>query len=381
MTAAACSAADQRPIDQHYPRPGWVEHDPEQLWAQRHRGGRGRAVGGRRLGGRPARDRHHQPARDHAAVGRGRAAVRWPTRSCGRTAARPMPARQLPADLIRERTGLVPDPYFSATKLAWLLEHAVDVARRPGIRHRRQLADLEADRRRGARHRSHQRLAHLLCSLRTLGLGRRAAGAVRRAAPTCCRRSARPAACSARPGCSGARLPVTGVAGDQQAALFGQACLEPGQAKVTYGTGSFLLVNDGERRDPPPHGLLRTAAAQPGGDGARGLGVRGRARPSSGCATGSGCWPTPATASGWPRSLDGNDGVYFVPALTGLGSPWWDADARGLIMRPHPRHQPRAPGAGGAGGDRLPGARRGGGDPGRGGRRCAPTAARPPTAG
>jgi glycerol kinase len=120
------------------------------------------------------------------------------------------------------------------------------------------------------------------------------------------------------------------VAGDQQAALFGQACLEPGQAKVTYGTGSFLLVNDGERRDPPPHGLVRTAAAQPGVTALEGSVF------ASGAAVqwlrdGIGILADAGESDALATSLDGNDGVYFVPALAGLGSPWWDADARGLI--------------------------------------------------
>jgi glycerol kinase len=128
----------------------------------------------------------------------------------------------------------------------------------------------------------------------------------------------------------GARLPVMGVAGDQQAALFGQACLEPGQAKVTYGTGSFLLVNDGERRDPPPHGLVRTAAAQPAVTALEGsVFVSGAAL--QWLRDGLGMLVEAGDSASLAASLDGNDGVYFVPALAGLGSPWWDADARGLI--------------------------------------------------
>jgi glycerol kinase len=125
-------------------------------------------------------------------------------------------------------------------------------------------------------------------------------------------------------------VPIGGVAGDQQAALFGQACLSRGQAKVTYGTGCFLLVNDGERLDPPPHGLLRTAAAQPGSYALEGsVFVAGAAvqwlRDSLGLLAEAG------ESERLARELDGNDGVYFVPALTGLGSPRWQPDARGLI--------------------------------------------------
>jgi glycerol kinase len=121
-----------------------------------------------------------------------------------------------------------------------------------------------------------------------------------------------------------------GVAGDQQAGLYGQGCLAPGQAKATYGTGSFLLVNDGERRDQPPHGLVRTAAAQPGVTALEGsVFVAGAAL--QWLRDGLGLFADAAETAAMAASLGGNDGVHFVPALTGLGSPWWDADARGLI--------------------------------------------------
>ena len=129
-------------------------------------------------------------------------------------------------------------------------------------------------------------------------------------------------------------VPLTGLAGDQQAALFGQACFETGLAKVTYGTGSFVLANAGTERGAPPDGVLQTVAWRLGDAspvyalegsvfvaGAAlqwlrdGLGVLGDARESEAIA----------------RSLPGNDGVYFVPALTGLGAPHWAPEARGLL--------------------------------------------------
>jgi glycerol kinase len=129
-----------------------------------------------------------------------------------------------------------------------------------------------------------------------------------------------------------ARIPVGGIAGDQQAALFGQACFRPGQAKVTYGTGSFVLVNEGERPGPDREGLVRTVAWRLDGEPAvyalegsifiaalqwlrDGLGLLGSAAESEVLA----------------GSLRGNDGVYFVPALAGLGSPHWVPEARGLV--------------------------------------------------
>jgi glycerol kinase len=132
----------------------------------------------------------------------------------------------------------------------------------------------------------------------------------------------------------GARVPIAGVAGDQQAALFGQACFRPGQAKATYGTGNFVLVNAGTRPAAAPEGLVRTVAWQLANAPAvyalegsvfitgaalqwlrDGLGILGQAAESEALA----------------RSLDGNEGVYFVPALAGLGSPHWEPAARGVV--------------------------------------------------
>ena len=128
----------------------------------------------------------------------------------------------------------------------------------------------------------------------------------------------------------GAQVPIAGIAGDQQAALFGQGCTERGQAKVTYGTGSFLLVNDGERLDPPPHGLVRTAAAQPGTTALEGsVFVSGAAL--QWLRDGLGLLASAAQSEHMAAAVPDNGGVHFVPALTGLGSPWWDPAARGVI--------------------------------------------------
>ena len=182
--------------------------------------------------------------------------------------------------LVRERTGLVLDPYFSATKIEWLLEH-VD-----GLRERARdgravfgtidaLARLEAHRR--ARHRPLERVAHAALRPRARGawddeLLRAASACPSARCPRCARRSASSAA---RPDALPATtVPVAGIAGDQQAALFGQACLDPGQAKNTYGTGSFVLVNTGDEPPPvAPPGLLATVAWGIGA--AHGLRARG----------------------------------------------------------------------------------------------------------
>ena len=181
-------------------------------------------------------------------------------------------------------------------------------------------------------------------------------------------------------------IPVTGIAGDQQAALFGQGCFEPGMAKNTYGTGCFLLLNTGDTPVASERGLLTTVAWQLGGEatyalegsvfiaGAAvqwlrdGLGIiatRGRERER---------WPS--------RSPDAG-GVYLVPAFAGLGAPYWDPYARGVLVGLDARHHARAPRARRARGDRLPEPRRarrhGGATRARRSRRCAWTAAPRPT--
>jgi glycerol kinase len=132
----------------------------------------------------------------------------------------------------------------------------------------------------------------------------------------------------------GATVPLAGIAGDQQSALFGQACFEPGEAKATYGTGSFVLVNVGDTAAPAPEGLLKTVAARLAGqppvyafEGA--VLVAGAAlqwlRDELGLIEDA------AESDAVARSVASSDGVVFVPALTGLGSPHWDPDARGLL--------------------------------------------------
>jgi glycerol kinase len=127
----------------------------------------------------------------------------------------------------------------------------------------------------------------------------------------------------------GTTLPIAGIAGDQQAALFGHACFEPGEAKATYGTGSFVLVNVGDLRTPAPAGLLRTAAASGGYALEGAILVSGAA--IQWLRDGLGVLADASESEALAREVDSTGGVFFVPALTGLGSPHWDPDARGLI--------------------------------------------------
>ena len=212
------------------------------------------------------------------------------TRSSGRTGARPRPARALPAELLRERTGLVPDPYFSATKLPGCSSSAAGGAGDGDLAFGTVDSWLIWRLTGGGVHATDVTNASrtLLMVLRTLRLGRRAARALRRRRARCCRRSCpRAGRVGGRAAAAGATVPIAGVAGDQQAALFGQGCLARGQAKATYGTGSFLLVNTGERRARRRTGWCARPPAQRG----RAVALEGACswpgRRCSGCATGS----------------------------------------------------------------------------------------------
>jgi glycerol kinase len=132
----------------------------------------------------------------------------------------------------------------------------------------------------------------------------------------------------------GGQVPVAGIAGDQQAALFGQACTRPGLAKTTYGTGSFVLLNTGTEAPEPGDGLLTTIAWGLGGetDYALEAAVFVTGAAVQWLRDGIGILDSAAETEELARSLDGNEGVYFVPALTGLGSPYWDPYARGTIV-------------------------------------------------
>ena len=267
------------------------------------------------------------------------------------------------ADVVREKTGLVLDPYFAGTKVAWLLEN-VDGLRaraergRAGVRHHRFLAALQADRRPRAHHGRHQCLPHAAARHRHGRLGRATAGGDGRPGRDAAGGPAELA--GLRRDRSGRVLrravPVAGAIGDQQAALFAQGCFEQGTAKNTYGTGSFVLMNTGRDQITDQQVLLRTIA----------YGLEERpveyALEGSILVTGSavqwlrdelGIIENAAETEALAASLSSNDDVWFVPALTGLGAPHWDPAARGVLHRAHPGHHPgpRRPGRPGI--DRL----------------------------
>ncbi len=332
-----------REFPQHFPRPGWVEHDADDILAAARAtlaevAATVTAAGGRAVAIGITNQRETVVAWDRR-TGRPRhRAVVWQDR---RTADRCDALRAAGAEAeIRAATGLVLDPYFSATKLGWLLEAG-------GVTADRDLAVGTIDTwllwhltggPDGGVHATEPSNASrtMLFDLRTQTWSGDLAD--RFGVPLGCLPEVRPS--SGRfgttvPGhAAGLAVPVSGIAGDQQASLFGQACTEPGQTKNTYGTGSFVLMNVGTTLPEPVDGLLTTVAWQLGTtvtfalEGA--VFVTGAA--IQWLRDGLGIIDDAAAAGPLAASVPDTGGVVFVPALTGLGAPYWDPYARGTIV-------------------------------------------------
>jgi glycerol kinase len=318
---------------QHFPRPGWVEHDAAEIWdvtrkvaiaALADAGVHGSDLDGIGI----TNQRETVVAWDPRTGEPVHNALVWQDR---RTAGRcdELRAQDGVLELVRERTGLVIDPYFSGTKIEWLIRNAgvegavfgtIDswlVYKLTG-RHvtdytnasRTLLFDIE-------------KLAWdpELCEL--LGVD-----------PARLPEPAPSSAVYGRTSVFGGEVPVAGIAGDQQAALFGQACHSPGEAKNTYGTGSFVLLNAGTEMPSPREGLLTTVAWGLDGevDYALEAAIFVTGAAVQWLRDGLGVISDAPESEQLAASLESNDDVYFVPALTGLGAPHWDPYARGTIV-------------------------------------------------
>jgi len=340
-----------RELTQHFPRPGWVEHDPAEIWAAVQ--ATLAEVGSRLAGSAVAalgvtNQRETAVAWDRQGGPLGPAIV-WQDRRTAERCDQLQRHGHLP--LVRSRTGLVLDPYFSATKFAWMLAEGGLAERVPASRlclgtvdawvlwqltggprggvfatdvsnaSRTLLFDVTA-----------LRWTEELCDL--FGVDPASLPEVR---PSCGRFGTVDADAVGVPTLAG--VPVSGVAGDQQAALFGQCCFTPDTAKVTYGTGSFVLANVGETFVVPPEGLVTTVAWD--------LGDAAGPAPRLSYAL-EGSTFVSGAAIQWLRdqlgiieraedlgplagSVADSGGVTVVPAFTGLGSPWWDPHARGAV--------------------------------------------------
>ncbi len=320
-------------FEQHFPRPGWVEHDAGEIWEVTRRVAAAAidaaGIEGRELDGIGiTNQRETVVAWDPASGDPVHRALVWQDR---RTAVRCEELRIGGQEaLVRERTGLTIDPYFSATKIEWLLANAEGVERAVfGTIDSWLLFKLTG------RHATDYSNASrtMLFDIRKLAWDPELCGLLG-IDPA---RLPEPLPSAQVYGTTrefGGEVPVAGIAGDQQAALFGQACHRPGLAKNTYGTGSFVLLNTGATAPRPPDGLLATVAWGLGDEVAYALEasifVTGAA--VQWLRDGLGIIEEAGETEALAASLDSNDGVYFVPALTGLGSPHWDPYARGTIV-------------------------------------------------
>ncbi len=336
-------AVDQREFEQHFPKPGWVEHDPREIWETQLQAARGALAKARAT------------AADLAAIGVTNQrettllwdrktgepihrAIVWQSRQTAELCAE-LRSRGLEGE-VRRRTGLVIDSYFSATKIrfildavpgaqaraergelafgtvdSWLLSrltrgrvHATE----PSNASRTMLYDIHA----GAW--SERLLAELNIPRALLPEVRDSSGVFG----------------EAHPEWLGGAVPIAGMAGDQQAALFGQGCFTPGSAKNTYGTGCFLLMNTAAEASTSKSGLITTVAWGLGGrleyalEGS--IFVAGAA--VQWLRDGLGLVRDAADTEAAARSVEDTGGVYVVPAFVGLGAPYWDEKARGAIV-------------------------------------------------
>jgi glycerol kinase len=362
--AGAVVAVDQHEFPQHFPRPGWVQHDPEQIWQSQLRAARGALARAGAAGSDVAaigitNQRETTLVWDRASGEAVHPAIVWQSRQTAPLCAE-LRARGL-EDEVRRRTGLVIDAYFSATKIRFILDAIPDGQRRA---ERGELAFGTVDSwlvHRLTRGRVHATEYSNASRTMVFDIHRRdwddlLLGELRlpRALLPEVRDSSGVIGVADREWL-GAEIPIAGMAGDQQAALFGQGCLRAGQAKNTYGTGCFLLMNTGERAPVSKSGLVTTI----------GWGIGGRveyALEGSVFVTGSavqwlrdglGLIRDAAETEALASSVPDSGGVYLVPAFVGLGAPYWGPGGA------HPGHHARPRRARHARGDRVPDAGRG----------------------
>ncbi len=335
-------ASAARELPQIYPQAGWVEHNPDLIWQTQHDSLRAvlqeAAVGPEHIAALGIANQRETAVAWQRSTGEplGNAIV-W---QCRRTAAR---CRELEAQglaaTVREKTGLVLDAYFSGPKFEWILQNvprAGELAAQNDLCLGTVDAWIIANLTGHARHATDPTNAS-----RTMLYDIHAGdwddgllalfGIPREALPVVAPSSG--VVGHTDPAVLGAAVPIAGIAGDQQAALFGQTCWQPGHAKNTYGTGCFLLSHTGEQARPSQSGLLTTAAASANGPAYALEGsvfVAGAAvqwlRDKLGVIA------TAAESEDLARQVPDSGGVVVVPAFTGLGTPYWDPDARGTIL-------------------------------------------------
>ncbi len=335
-------ATAQREFTQHFPRSGWVEHDAEEIWATQAATiaevlARARATSEDVAAVGITNQRETTVLWDRATGRPVAPAIVWQDRRTADLCARLKATGHEPE--IARRTGLLLDPYFSGTKLAWLLDSDREIRARA---ERGELAFGTIDSwlawklSRGAQHitdasnASRTLLLDIASgdwddhALELFGIPR---AVLPRVVPSMLSRGEAFALVNGR------ELPLGGIAGDQQAALFGQACFRPGMAKNTYGTGCFMLMNTGREPQPSANRLLTTVAWH---TDERYYALEGAVFVGGAVVQwlrdGLGIIERSADVEALAASVPDSGGVYLVPAFTGLGSPHWDAYARGTIV-------------------------------------------------
>ena len=337
-----CSVA-QKEYTQYYPKAGWVEHDPHEIWSSQM------AVAIEAMGkiGADAGDIHSigiTNQRETTIVWDKRTgnpiypAIVW---QCRRTAKM---VEDLEKDgfagTIRKKTGLIPDAYFSGTKLKWILDF-VQGAREEAEKGNLLFGTVDTwliwKLTKGEVHVTDYTNASrtMLFDIHKKQWDEEILNYFH--IPACMRPKVMPSSCIygyTNENLIGGRIPIAGAAGDQQAALFGQCCFEPGDVKNTYGTGGFLLMHTGNQAISSEHGLLTTIAVN--GDGTPGYALEGSVFVAGAAIQ----WlrdelkilESAPESEKYCRSVSDTNGVYVVPAFTGLGAPYWDQYARGAIL-------------------------------------------------
>ncbi len=342
--ALAVRGRAYREFPQIFPQPGWVEHDPEAIWRSVTES-LGEALAAAKVGPRElaaigiTNQRETTVLWDRATLRPLANAVVWQDRRTADVCARLRADGHL--ERVRARTGLVLDPYFSGTKLGWLLDH-VDGLRDKAGRGEARFGTIDsflvARLTGGAAH-----VTDVSNASRTLlfDLGRLAwddelcalFGVPRECLPSVRSSAEVYGVTRGVPGVPDG-VPIAGMAGDQQAALFGQACFEPGEAKCTYGTGAFLLMNTGATPVPSRRGLLTTVGWKIGDEVAYAL--EGSAFIAGAMVQwlrdGLGVIRSASEIEALAASVPDSGGVVAVPALAGLGAPHWRPEARGVIV-------------------------------------------------
>lgn len=327
---------------QYFPRPGWVEHNPDEIWKS--------------VNNTIQSVLKKVPAGKIAAIGitnQRETTVIWDKETgrpvynaivwqCRRTADRcaALKTKRSAENFFRDRTGLPIDPYFSATKIEWILKNVPGALSRAragrllfGTTDTWVLWKLTG----GSSHATDYTNASrtMLFNIKKLkwdGRILKIFGIPGSILPKV-KKSSGLFGKTVKIGALPAGIPISGIAGDQQAALFGQACFKAGTIKNTYGTGCFILLNTGRKKPVSKYGLITTIACGPKGEPVYCLEgavfIAGAA--IQWLRDGLKVLPSAAMSEKMARSVPDNAGVYFVPALTGLGAPYWDPDARGAI--------------------------------------------------